>query len=69
MGLLPRAKACNEVLRNAVWGLDCAVACKVSVPADRVPNIVACAYLSNDSSYSIYRCDIALFSFFGSGRI
>lgn len=69
MGLLSRPIRCNEVLRYIVRGLHCVVARGAPVPADYILNVVACADRSNDFNYSIFRCDIALWGYFGSGRI
>lgn len=69
MGRLSQLMACKKVLRYMVRGRDCAVACDVSVPASYIPDIVACANMYNSFIYGMFWCDIALFGFFGSGRI
>lgn len=60
---------CNEKLRYMIRELLCVVVCSVLVPADYILNISACADVSSDSIYNIYRCDTALFGFFESKRL
>lgn len=55
------------MLVSMVWGLNCVIFCGVLVLLEYIPNIVACADMSNDSFYGILRCVIALLGFFGFG--
>lgn len=52
-----------------VPGLDSVVVCGLPVQPDYITIIVSCADIFNDFNYGIFRCDITLLSFFGSGRI
>lgn len=67
MGLLLRPVVLNEVLRNIARGLYCVAARVILLPADYIPNNVACADMSNDLNYDIYQFDTAVSGFFGSG--